>query len=311
MTLVRTLVLVAAFAGFGIAPARTANLLPYDPPEVGVLDSDRTSVTLQVHAGQTGAPAGFIVEWLPADQYQAFGRWPEPPYTSDSKFTGIPTLYVTPGTPSYQLGPDQTVTVVIGKLFDETGVIASAPETGELLDGTPYVVRVRAAASATTPASDFSATLSCATRPRTSTDCTVTLGFWKSHPAAWDRVATVKLGTVIYTNAQLQNILSQPAKGNGLVILAHQQITAKLNQLLGATPAQAVADVIAQADALIGSLVVPPVGGGYLAPGSTRGMVYTLDSFNTGTIGPGHCPKDLNVVGTIQPTWGRLKAIYR
>ncbi len=309
MTLVRTLALSAMLTGLLVLPTRAAALLPLDAPEASFVESDRTSVTLQVRAAQSGAPAGFIVQWLPLEQYQAFGGWPEPPYTGNSQFNGVPTLYVTPGTPSYQLAPDQSVRVVLGKLFDETGVTASSGE--ELFDGTEYMVRIRAASSPTAGASVFSPSLVCSTQPRTSTDCTVTLGFWKNHPEAWDRVASMRLGTVTYSNAQLRAILGQPARGNGLVTLAHQLISAKLNLLLGATPAPVTADVMTQADAAIGALVVPPIGGGWLTPGATRDMVFALDAFNTGQVGPGHCPKDLVVVGTIRSTWGTLKSIYR
>jgi hypothetical protein len=310
MTLVRAFALLVLLAGFAASPAPSAERLPYDAPDISFLDSDRTSLTLQVHAGQTGAPAGFVVQWLPVGTYESFGGWPEPPYASDSHFSGVPTLYVTPGTPSYQLQPDQSVNIVLGKLFDETGVISSYASQ-ELADGTDYVVRVQAAASATTAASPFSQTIYCATRARTSTDCTVTLGFWKSHAEAWDRVASIRLGTVTYTNAQLHAILNTPAKGNGLITLAHQLITAKLNALLGATPGPVTEAVVAQADAAIGARVVPPVGQGYLAPSSVAAMAFALDAFNTGKVGPGHCPSDMTVVGTVPTTWGRLKTIYR
>jgi hypothetical protein len=115
--------------------------------------------------------------------------------------------------------------------------------------------------------------------------CTLTQGYWKTHPEAWP-VTSLTLGTVTYTQAQLLSILNQPVQGNGLIALAHQLIAAKLNALSGATPSSA----ITQADTLIGSLVVPPVGSGSLAPSATSTLVGALDSYNSGTTGPGHCP---------------------
>jgi len=75
----------------------------------------------------------------------------------------------------------------------------------------------------------------------------------------------LQLGNVAYNQQQLQSILRQPVRGNGLVSLAHQLIAAKLNIATG-TDASCIAAIIAAADALIGDLVVPPVGTGHLAP---------------------------------------------
>jgi hypothetical protein len=83
-------------------------------------------------------------------------------------------------------------------------------------------------------------------------------------------------------------ILDNPAQGNGLVILAHQLIAAKLNIANGADPS-AVQQAIVDADNMIGALVVPPIGNGYLAPGETSDLTETLTEYNEGTIGPGHC----------------------
>lgn len=101
-------------------------------------------------------------------------------------------------------------------------------------------------------------------------------------------MTSLTLGTVSYTQAQLLQILNQPAQGNGLVILAHHLIAAKLNVAHGADPADA-AQAIADADAMIGGLVIPPIGSGYLPPGQTSELVETLTQYNEGTIGPGHC----------------------
>ena len=121
----------------------------------------------------------------------------------------------------------------------------------------------------------------------TSSGCTLTQGYWKNHPTVWP-VTSLKLGTVSYTEAQLLSILGAPVKGNGLIDLAHQLIAAKLNVAAGASPA-AITTTISAADALIGSLVVPPVGSGSLSTSTTSALVGQLDAYNSGTIGPGHC----------------------
>jgi hypothetical protein len=99
---------------------------------------------------------------------------------------------------------------------------------------------------------------------------------------------------VVYTQAQLLSIFNTPAAGNGLLTLAHQLIAAKLNVANGAGCSNADAS-IAAADALIGNLVVPPVGSGSLAPSATSTLVTALDNFNNGSGGegcPGHCLSD-------------------
>ena len=100
----------------------------------------------------------------------------------------------------------------------------------------------------------------------------------------------VKLGTVTYTQAQLLSILDQPVRGNGLVSLAHQLIAVKLNIANGAS-GTVINSAIASADAMIGGLVVPPVGSGSLSTSSVGGLVTQLDQFNQGLAagGPGHC----------------------
>jgi hypothetical protein len=130
--------------------------------------------------------------------------------------------------------------------------------------------------------------------------CTYTQGYWKTHGPVptgnndneWPASVLsggMLLGTVNYPAAQLQSIFDTPVAGNGLISLAHQLITAKLNIANGASAPTAVTDAIAAADALIGTLVVPPGGSGYLAPSATSALTTTLDNYNNGLIGPGHC----------------------
>jgi len=286
--------------------ASMASAAVLDAPTLEGVQVGRTSISVMVTAGASGAPDGFTVEWMPASTYDALGGWPAPtsPLILKADFNGTPTLNVNDGTDSYQLTPSDFAGVQIGDLFDETGVITQAVD--ELLEGTSYVVRVRANAAATGDVSAPSGTLRVTTLSRTIQDCTYTQGYWKNHPEAWP-VGSVTLGTVNYTQAQLLLIFGEPAAGNGLISLAHQLIAAKLNIAQGATPPAGVVAAIASADALIGGLVVPPIGAGYLAPSSTSALTGTLDNFNQGITGPGHC----GTVGTHTKTWGGLKSIYR
>ena len=110
--------------------------------------------------------------------------------------------------------------------------------------------------------------------------CVFGQGYWKNHPSAWP-VTELQLGNVTYTQQQLLDILHQPVRGNGLVLLAHQLIAAKLNIANGAD-GSCIQQTIADADALIGDLVVPPVGNGYLAPTDVSALADTLDRYNEG-----------------------------
>jgi len=119
--------------------------------------------------------------------------------------------------------------------------------------------------------------------------CTLTLGYWKNHPTAWP-VGALSLGSVEYNKAQLLSILNQPVGGNGLISLAHQLIAAKLNVAADAGCVAAY-QAINSADVLIGALVVPPAGVGYLHPSATDALVTLLDAYNNGVAAgcPGHC----------------------
>jgi hypothetical protein len=290
-----------------LALATPALAAPLAPPALTYVASDRVSITVEVRAGDSGAPAGFVLEWMPAERYRALGGWPSTPGDVPSAdFTGVPTLSPTA---SYRLQPGAAASIVLGALFDETGL--ESADRQELSDATEYVIRVRAAAPPGQSSGDYSGTLLCVTPARTANDCTLSQGYWDSHPESWLRVPSLAIGSVVYPREQLLAILHEPARGNGLVALAHELIATKLNMLLGALPPAAIANAMSQADALIGSKVVPPAGAGRLSPYTTRTLTWLLRAFNTGRIGPGGCTSDLHAVPVAGATWGTLKAIYR
>jgi hypothetical protein len=298
---------IASVLLLGVAASAAAQRL--DAPALSAVSATRSSVTLEVVAGAGGAPGGFVVEWMTLADYQRARGWPgDGGAVQGSDFTGRATLHVAPGDGSFLLEPGEAVQVVVGRLFDETGV--SATDYEELPEGTAFVFRACASAAAGLVASLPSAETTTSTSPPGAYDCTLTQGYWKNHPESWTRVTSLALGATSYDQAQLLAIFAQPARGNGLVSLAHELIAAKLNLLLGATPTPAVAAAIGEADALIGSRIVPPVGGGALSPGQTSGLTAALNAFDSGTLGPGHCSEG-SVLLTRSTTWGGLKSIYR
>lgn len=270
-----------------------------DAPSIDCAPTKATgsSIMLVVRAGNSGAPAGFSVQWMLKSEYDANG-WPassevntETSSFCKASFSGVP------GASYYNLPSQGYVEVTIGDvLYDQVG--ASSPcENVPLLCGKEYVFRAFAHNVPQGKAkSEFSATQTCATLACSGeTSCTLTQGYWKTHGPegclngnntnTWP-VTSLMLGNTSYQDTQLCSILNTPAKGNGLLTLAHQLIAAKLNVANGAD-ASAVAASIAAADAMIGDLKVGD--GGYLAPGVTSTLTSALDSYNGGAIGPGHC----------------------
>jgi len=287
-----------------VAPMSSAVAVTLDTPQIEVADQSPWYIAFKVTAGLTGAPQGFTVDWMTKADFDAYG-WPTdyiPPGFNYCDFTGIPTFRVTPGLSSYILPPSTGARIYLGELFDETGLYTTY--TDEMVPATAYAVRVRADGGPLGDESANSATLFASSSPHE--DCRFTQGYWKNHPEAWPVGSTpMFLGTVSYTQAELLQILNQPANGNGLVILAHQLIAAKLNTFLAAPP-PSIATAIAQADAMIGNQVVPPIGNGYLDPSQTDALVIQLDDFNNGKTQGDNC-----VTPTRASSWGRLKALYR
>jgi hypothetical protein len=94
-------------------------------------------------------------------------------------------------------------------------------------------------------------------------------------------VNQLQLGNRTYNRKELQSILEDAVRTNGLVSLAHQEIAAKLNIANGAD-GSCIEQTLAEVDASIGDLVIPPVGDGYLRPRDVSGYVSILTQYNEG-----------------------------
>lgn len=300
-------VVVAFFTSPPVAAARKTKI---DTPTINCAGSTQASINITVCApngtGATGLPAGFTLQWITAEAY-ALGpdgipntaddnSWPSSDAVGacDASFSGNANLS------RYNLAPGTCVTVNVGDFLFDEGASTSCP--GELTCGTEYLFRAFGHATSTLNRSDWSANADCSTLEcdQDGGGCTLTQGYWKTHNdtvCAIDNTSplcvlwptqSLTLGTVTYDQAQLLSILNTPASGNGLIALAHQLIAAKLNIAAGAD-GTAAAQCIADADALIGGLVIPPVGSGYLAPSATSGLITCLTNYNEGATGPGHC----------------------
>jgi hypothetical protein len=289
---ITTLAALIAMSTIALAKPAPTPKATLSTPTVICFSSTPSSMTVQVQAGATGAPAGFSLQWMKTADLQALGGvWPEEGFCKAS-FSGVPWCS------NYNLAPNATITIEVGDvLFDACGASSQNCSQVPLDCATQYSFRAFAHANSTYNRSAFSATTICSTEVCVSDGgCTYTQGFWATHgpiPVGnsqnlWP-VTTLTLGSVSYADLQLLSIFNTPAQGNGLLPLAHQLIAAKLNIANGADPTD-VALAISDADALIGSLVVPPVGSAFLSPSATSTLVQALTAYNKGVIGPGHCP---------------------
>jgi len=247
-----------------------------------------------VGTGATGAPAGFSIQWQTLQDFNTLG-WP-----TDSNcpldLYGNPTCGASfckagfsgkaSGT-SYNLRSGECVTVRIGDLLFDNGASTSPGCAGALDCSTHYVFRAFAHASKSLKRSDFTSTVQCTTGNCSDRDCTVTQEYWRTHDPIV-LVTELSLGNVTYSSSDLVSILNQQANGNGLISLAHQLITAKLNVRSGARCPSALVNIDA-ADALIGDLVIPPFRNDSLDPSVTSNLVIALNNFNNGAGGDG-CP---------------------
>lgn len=289
-----------------LAALPSAALAQYenDPPAVSTGAIARGGIELNLTAVPSGAPGGFTVWWMKQTDFEANGsQWfaGGAPFQLEASYTGVPTLHTMDGTlTSFVLAPSQHIEIEIGDIFDETGLTTNSPV--EFEPGVAYVFCGFTNSGSGLAQSDYSATVAASTNPHG--NCIFTIGYWKNHPGAWP-VTSLTLGTVTYTQAQLLAILATPAAGNGLLILAHQLIATKLNFANGGDPATVISTVTA-ADALIGGLVVPPVGSGYLTPASVSALTQVLDDYNNGLLALEAC-----VTPTRSFTWGRIKSLYR
>lgn len=122
---------------------------------------------------------------------------------------------------------------------------------------------------------------------RAQENCTLTQGYWKTHPNSWP-VQTLELGGTAYTREQLITLLGTPSRGDATYILAYQLIAAKLNVLSGAD-STGIAETITAAD----SWLVAVGGLGTWPTGASReegiALAGQLDAFNKGESGVPSC----------------------
>ena len=155
---------------------------------------------------------------------------------------------------------------------------------------TPTATATATATATFTPTPTATATFTPTATPTptpTPLVCVQLEGYWKNNPVQWP-VTQLQLGNVTYNQQQLLSILREPVRGNGLVQLAGQTISAKLNIARGANRS-CIQQTLTTADALIGNLVVPPVGNGNLPPRNVSALTQSLGDYNAGLLCAAGC----------------------
>ncbi len=140
----------------------------------------------------------------------------------------------------------------------------------------------------------------CVPEPPTSKGCTKTQGYWKTHskygPAKPYNTTWQKIGenTTFFKSSKTyyQVITTPPSGGNAYYILAHQYIAAKLNILGGASAPKEVTEAIMKAEELFQKYTpaqIAALNGSSSVRKQFISLAETLDKYNNGIIGPGHC----------------------
>jgi hypothetical protein len=126
--------------------------------------------------------------------------------------------------------------------------------------------------------------------------CTRTIGYWKNHRSATAALLPQWLGTSggassveVTSPAQASSLLHKAGSQNGIASLRAQLLGAKLNVASGADPTDVV-ETIAEADEFLASHSLSDWSDLTKAERrQVRAWAETLDDYNRGVTGPGHC----------------------
>jgi hypothetical protein len=130
--------------------------------------------------------------------------------------------------------------------------------------------------------------------------CTLTQGYWKTHsalgPAAhpddtWLLLASGPNTTFYLSGQSWFTVFWTAPQGNAYYNLAHQFMAAKLNVLAGASTTPAVDSALAAAHTFFSTYT--PANWPKAQKNAILALATTLDQYNNGLIGPGHCDGDV------------------
>jgi hypothetical protein len=234
----------------------------------GTCGSSTTSQNQQIGAMTIAVPAGFTITATPFVLTPPTGKnW------TASLSSGTITLLASAGNQRLEVGESLTLT------FEATAPCSGGSGTWETHAYQDTTLPSSTEYELVTAQPQVTVTGNCATV------CPQGQGYWKTHLALWPLAVQnngMTLGTVHYTYAQLMAIMGMnPAGGDKLLTLAHQLITARLNIANNVT--NTVATALADADAIIGSLVVGVDQFGTPAPANWETVKNRLEAFNIAT----------------------------
>ncbi|AVR45785.1 hypothetical protein C7S20_11280 [Christiangramia fulva] len=243
-------------------------------PEILCGEATAESWPIGIKAGSNGTPGGIKVQWMTEADFIANGNeWDDSACQFNSK------------TSDYELAQDGEAWIDLAVFIDPSTDMNCAMQWD---CNETYVFRVKAENPNGNEyrSSEWSTEYYCTSQP-CETICTHGLGYWKNHSNEnpgqqlnrWN-TDNLDLGSVNYDQSQLNRIMDQKVEGNGLVSLAHHLIAAKLNIANGVDDSS-IAQTIIDADAMIGSLEVPPVGSGSLTTSEVETLKDALEAFNT------------------------------
>jgi hypothetical protein len=281
------------------AKGGSQSLNVYDPVQLTCAGSTQTSITLTVTAGNSGAPAGFSIQWMTKAAFDANGGvWPADTTTfCKASFSGVPygASPAKSGGSTYNLATSGAhINIVIGDLIadelnDPLGYSTTVCDNGLLECGTQYVFRAFAHATSTKNRSAYTI-LSDGCPTSDCVDCTGNgighrgFGYWKEHFTSWSAdSAYLTLGDKNYSYADCLTILNEQPMGNGLITLGHQLIAAKLNGLCSNLTGPANSVFIGKTIPLVPVTPIPKsdnASGTFILTSDVAGMVSTLHKHN-------------------------------
>lgn len=143
-------------------------------------------------------------------------------------------------------------------------------------------------------------TFSSKTPPPPGPGCTYTAGYWANHTkysaakrdAGWDNLPDGEDTPFFLSAKTYLQVLKTAPRGNAYFILAKQYVAAKLNVLNGASAPDEVKDALAKSKALFEKYTPAQVAAMRGSDPVRKKFIryaYTLDQYNNGKTGPGHC----------------------
>lgn len=149
------------------------------------------------------------------------------------------------------------------------------------------------------------AALTAAADARAESGCQFTQGYWQNRAQnagdlSTDVWLTLRYQPFYLSGLTYQQVLQEPSRGNAYWILAHQQVAAQANYVLGAQASTLVADALARANQLMAQYTPAQIAAMPKSSELRQEMIAVsrvLDDWNNGLIGTGTCDSSGNPGG--------------